>query len=64
MFSVRNELKFYVQLCECQLQIVNRIRGRPVVSKVKVNQSHHRPEVPRGFQEFKVPRLRNNGLGW
>jgi hypothetical protein len=23
---------------------------------VKVNQSHYRPEVPRGFQEFKVPR--------
>ena len=21
----------------------------------KVNQSHYRPEVPRGFQEFKVP---------
>jgi hypothetical protein len=22
------------------------------------------PEVPGGFQEVKVPRLRNNGLGW
>jgi len=32
-------------------------------SKVKVNQSHYRPEVPRGFQEFKVPRLRDNGAG-
>jgi len=30
----------------------------------KVNQSHYRPEVPRGFQEVKVPRLRNNGPGW
>jgi len=29
--------------------------------KVKVNQPHYRPEVPRGFQEFKVPRLRDNG---
>ena len=28
--------------------------------KVKVNQSHSRPEVPRGFQEDKVPRLRDN----
>jgi len=28
---------------------------------IKVNQSHYRPEVPRGFQEFKVPRLRDNG---
>ena len=27
----------------------------------KVNQSHYRPEVPRGFQEVKVPRLRDNG---
>ena len=25
----------------------------------KVNQSHYRPEVPRGFQEVKVPRLRD-----
>jgi len=23
----------------------------------KLNQSHYRPEVPRGFQEVKVPRL-------
>ena len=29
----------------------------------KVNQSHYRPEVPRGFQEVKVPRLRDNGPG-
>jgi len=28
------------------------------------NQSHYRPEVPRGFQEVKVPRLRDNGTGW
>jgi hypothetical protein len=30
----------------------------------KVNQSHYRPEVPRGFQGVKVPRLRDNGPGW
>jgi len=29
--------------------------------KVKVNQSLYRPEVPRGFQEVKVHRLRDNG---
>jgi len=29
----------------------------------KVNQSHYRPEVPRGFQEVKVPRLRDSGPG-
>jgi len=31
---------------------------------VKSKQSHYRPEVPRGFQEVKVPRLRENGPGW
>ena len=30
----------------------------------KVNQSHYRPEVPRGFQEVKVPRLLDIGPGW
>jgi len=30
----------------------------------RVNQSHYRPEVPRGFQEVKVPRLLDNGTGW
>ena len=34
-----------------------------LICKVKVNQSHYRPEVPRGFQEVKVPRLRDNGPG-
>jgi hypothetical protein len=29
-----------------------------------VNQSHYRPEVPGGFQEVKVPRLRDNGPEW
>jgi len=29
----------------------------------KVNQSHYRPEVPRRFQEVKVPTLRDNGPG-
>jgi len=30
----------------------------------KVNQFHNRAEVPRGFQEVKVPRLRDNGPEW
>jgi len=30
----------------------------------KVNQSHYRLEVPKGFQEVKVPRLRDNGPEW
>ena len=35
-----------------------------VKKKKRVVQSHYRPEVPRGFQEVKVPRLRDNGTGW
>jgi hypothetical protein len=31
---------------------------------IKVNQSHYRPEVPRGFQEVKGPRLCDSGPGW
>ena len=30
-----------------------------ILITVKVNQSHYRPEVPRGFQEVKVPRFRD-----
>ena len=30
----------------------------------KVNKSHYRTEIPRGFQEVKVPRLRDNGPEW
>jgi len=32
--------------------------------KVEVKQSHYRPEVPRGLQEVKVPRLHDNSTGW
>jgi len=32
--------------------------------KVKVNQSHYTTEVPRGIQEVKVPRLRDNSPEW
>ena len=35
-----------------------------MVGKVKVKQSHYRSEVPRMFQEVKVPRLCDNGPGW
>jgi len=44
--------KFFIRMCPLR------------VIKVKVNQSHYRPEVPRGFQEVKVPRLRDNGPEW
>jgi len=32
-----------------------------IVEEVKVNQSHYRAEVPKVFQEVKVPRLPDNG---
>jgi len=35
-----------------------------IIIIIKANQSHYRPEGPRGFQEVKVPRLRDNGPGW
>ena len=34
------------------------------IVSVKVKQSRYSPEVPRGLQEVKVPRLRDNGPGW
>jgi len=34
------------------------------VHYIRVNQSHYRPEVPRGFQEVKIPTLRDNGPEW
>ena len=33
------------------------------VHNSKVNQPNYRPEVPRGFQEIKILRLRDNGPG-
>jgi len=30
----------------------------------KLNQSHYRPEVPRGFQEVTAPTLRDNDPEW
>jgi len=42
-------------------QINKRITKGAVLNLIKANQSHYRPEVLRGFQEVKVPRLRDNG---
>jgi len=48
-------------------ELKKRFLDRPISSlvavKVKVNQSHYRPEVPRGFQVVKVPRLRDDDPG-
>jgi len=35
-----------------------------VTTMVRVNHSHYRSEVLRGFQKVKVPRLRDNGQEW
>jgi len=35
-----------------------------IKKKVKLHQYHYRSEVPRAFQQVKVPRLRDNGPGW
>ena len=35
----------------------------PLTEMSKANQSHYRPEVTKGFQEVKVPRLRHNCPG-
>jgi len=38
--------------------------ARILALSLNKNQSRYNPEVPRGFQEVKVPRLRDNGTGW
>jgi len=54
-------------LLQYSVQSVHPLAGikqaRQVVGYIQVNQSHYRPEVPRGFQEVKVPRLHDNGPG-
>jgi len=40
------------------------LRSNSFIISIKVNQCHYRPEVPRGFQEVKVPRLCDNDPGW
>jgi len=47
-----------------QIGIIKLVSNKKLFSYLKVNQSYYRPEVPRGFQEVKVPRLRDNGPGW
>jgi len=50
-----------IALCSViHTELINTLCGL----NVKVNQSHYRSEVPRGFQEVKVLRLRDNGPGW
>jgi len=50
-----------VRKCTSGVSVENKIDNH---CKVTVNQSHYRPEGPKGVQEVKVPRLRDNGPGW
>ena len=34
------------------------------LKNVNIKQTRYRPEVPRGFQEVKVPRYHDNSTGW
>ena len=45
----------------CYIRI-SEVAFTPVFNK-RVKQSRHRPEVPRGFQEVKVPIFRDNDTG-
>jgi len=44
--------------------VVKIVMIAPIPSKSAKNQPHYRPEMPRGFQEVKVPRLHDNDPGW
>ena len=43
---------------DCPAHVSDKSPGLLFTVKKKVNQSHYRPKVPRGFQEVKVTRLR------
>jgi len=58
---VRNIL--HIQCCVKE-QDVDKLQTAGLVLGKKVNQSHYRPEVPREFQEVKVPALCDSGLQW
>ena len=74
LFKRRNthivNIHIYVCVCVCERERERETHKTEVdypshrQSKIKVKPSHYRPEVPRGFQEVKVPRLRDNGPGW
>ena len=43
-----------VYLCECEISNIVKVKISPVTGL----------DRPRGFQEVKVPRFRDNGTGW
>jgi len=60
-FVFCTSVKDYYHRVTTQLQLIIIII---IIIIITVNQSHYRPEVPRGFRDVKVPRLRDNGTGW
>ena len=54
-------LKLFSELLEKQAHAKVSLKFCDKVKKV--NQFHYRFELPRGFQEVKVPRLRENDTG-
>ena len=50
--------------CDEMFALEHATRAQKWSTGQKVNQSHNSPEVPKGFQEVKVPRLWDNGTGW
>jgi hypothetical protein len=58
-----NLLKYYfLEISLRQINIYNSNLNK--FTLINVNQSHYRPEAPRGFQEVKVPRFYDNSTGW
>jgi len=67
MQNVKNVCHLCRLSCVCGITVTPPLKScymMHVLVKVKVNQSHYRPEVLREFLEVKVPRLRDNGPGW
>ena len=62
--SAEQSSRFTLKEIAPKYPLNGRLSEPPPRPRKKVNQSHYRPEVPRGFQEVKVPRLSDNGPGW
>jgi len=68
LWAVSSRVRFPIESLEFfflsgRCMVLESTRLLNVIGK-KVSQSRYRPEVPTGFQEFKVPRLRDNGPEW
>jgi len=55
--------ELYTGLAKSRYTVINYILYTYFWPTLLINQSHYRPEVPRGFQEVKSPRLRDSSPG-